>query len=78
MSELQILLRALPLDARKENFRAAILSENILGKPTESSRVKSLYHLTELYGLDASLFIFRTLRRLAEESPTELPLLAML
>lgn len=78
LSELQILQGALPLDAGKDDFKTAILGENILGKPTESSRVKSLYHLTELYGLDPSLLIFSTLRRLASESPDELPLLAML
>jgi len=78
LTELQILQGALPLDAGKDDFKEAILGENLLGKPTESSRVKSLYHLTELYGLDPALLIFRTLRSLGAEAPDDLALLAML
>jgi len=78
LTELQILQGALPLDAGKDAFKEAILGENILGKPTESSRVKSLYHLTELYGLDPAFLIFRTLRSLGQEAPDDFALLAML
>lgn len=78
LDEITILQSALPLDADPSAFKTAILEENILGKPTESSRIKSHRHLIELYGLDPSLLIFRTFRRLAQESPEDLPLLAML
>jgi hypothetical protein len=30
-----------------------VVDENMLQKPTQSSRVKSLRHLTELYGTEA-------------------------
>lgn len=78
LNELQILQGALPLDAGKNDFKEAILGENLLGKPTESSRIKSLHHLTELYGLDPTLLIFRTLRSLGVEAPDDFALLAML
>lgn len=78
LTELEALFASLPPDADRGAYREAIVTENRLGKPTASSRTKTFHHLTELYGLDPSLVIFSTLRRLASESPDELSLLAML
>lgn len=78
LTELEGLFAGLPPDADRGAYREAIVAENRLGKPTASSRTKTLYHLVELYGLDPGLPLFHILRRLAEESPGELPLLAML
>ena len=78
LTELTTLFSVLPPDAALTDYREAILVENRLGKLTSSSRNKTLCHLVELYGLDPGRLLFSTLRRLAEESPDELPLLAML
>lgn len=77
LTELRILLAAVPAAAGRQDYRAAILEGNALGKPTFSSRQKSEKHLYELYGLDPSLALFRLLRRFAAEDPESLPLLAL-
>lgn len=76
--EMQQLHAALPPDASLEDYRRAIEDRNVLAKPTDSSRRKSYRHLVELYGLDASKPLFRTLRQLAKDQPADMPLLAML
>ena len=78
LKEIRQLLEALPLEASLEDYRSAIEERNVLAKPTQSSRHKSYVHLVELYGLDFGKPLFRTMRRLAQDQPGELPLLAML
>ena len=51
-----------PYDASfstSDDFTKAIVEENVLEKPTLSSRKKSLRHLVELYGMDPSKAMFR-------------------
>lgn len=78
LTELRKLHESLPPDARVADYRQAVVDRNVLGKPTQSSRVKSFRHLVELYGLDPAKPVFGVLRRLAAEQPSDLPLLAML
>ena len=59
------------------DFRRVIEAENLLGKPTFTSRNKSFRHLVQLYGLDASQALFRVLLRFAALAPDSLPLLAL-
>jgi hypothetical protein len=59
--EMQTLVRSMPLSTQQIDFTKVIVEENILEKPTHGSRVKSLRHLTELYGLDPSKALFRAL-----------------
>ena len=77
-NEIGILNTALDIDISQTDYKVAIEDQNILGKPTQSSRHKSYRHRVELYGLDPTLVIFRTMRRLGQEAPGDLPLLAML
>jgi hypothetical protein len=77
LAELRLLLAAVPADAVRADYRAAVVDGNVLGKPTYSSRRKAEKHLYELYGLDPSLALFRILRRFAAEDPDSLPLLAL-
>lgn len=77
LPELGLLFDAVPVTAGRPDYRVAILKENVLGKPTFSSRQKSEKHLYELYGLDPALALFRLLRRFATEDPASLPLLAL-
>ncbi|MFB1487359.1 MULTISPECIES: hypothetical protein [unclassified Thiocapsa] len=77
LPELRLLFASVPVTAGRADYRAAIRDENVLGKPTFSSRQKSKKHLYEPYGLDPALALFRLLRRFATEDPASLPLLAL-
>lgn len=75
--EMSILAKSLPPETVGAGYRKAIIDDNILGKPTYSSREKSFRHLAELYSLDPQLALFRLLRKLAGEDPASLPLIAL-
>jgi hypothetical protein len=77
LTELTLLTRALPVDAALGDYRRAILDDNVLGKPTYSSREKSFRHLKQLYSLDPARTLFRLLRQLAADEAAGLPLLAL-
>jgi hypothetical protein len=78
LKELTRALELLPLHAPFEAFREEIVTRNALGKATESTRKESVRRLRELYGLDESIPLFHALRLLHAQSPTSLPLLALL
>lgn len=59
--EMRVLVHAMPLNVTKVDFTKAIIEENILQKPTMSSRKKSFRHLMEHYGMDPSKTLFRVL-----------------
>jgi len=59
--EMGALVRAMPLSVTRNDFIKAIVDENVLEKPTLSSRKKSLHHLMELYGMDPSKALLRVL-----------------
>lgn len=77
LTELTILMDGTSREASLEEIRRHVLEENLLGKETYSSREKSLHHLTDLYGLDCKLALFRLLRRMYSEEPASLPQLAL-
>jgi len=63
LNELQILFSAVrDTRACKNDFRSAIVDENVLGKRSEKTRVLTFRHLVDLYGLDPKLPVFRGLR----------------
>ena len=78
LSELSDLLAAVPRDSDREAYRAAIVQENALGKATASTRRLTNQRLSELYGLDPRLSLFRVLRRLWAIDEPGRPLLALL
>jgi hypothetical protein len=78
LAELRLLLDACPQTANLDVFSAAIVEDNVLLKQTDTTRVKSLRHLRELYGLDPGLLIFRVLRELWTQEPESQPILALL
>ena len=61
LREMSILVGAMPLSVTRDEFANVIVEENILEKPTLSSRKKSHRHLVELYGMDPSKALFRVL-----------------
>ena len=77
LPELTTVSKTLPREADLEDYRKAIVSENVLGKPTVSSREKSFRHLVQHYGLDRNLPLFRALRGLGSDDPPSVPLIAL-
>jgi hypothetical protein len=75
--EMCILIRALPVVVITSDFARAIIDENVLEKPTQSSRKSSLRHLIELYGLDTSKALFRVLWQLGHADLDSLPQLCL-
>ena len=77
LAELRGLFSAVPMDGRWEDYAAAIVEDNCLGKPTASTRRLTLQRLKELYCLDPNLPIFCILRRLWTVDGPGRPLLAL-
>lgn len=78
LEELSHLLDAAPGESTREVYVAAIMGANCLGKRTAATRKLSLQRLTELYGLDPQVILFRVLRDLWARFEGSRPLLAML
>ncbi len=78
LSELSLLLEAVPTDGSEDDYRRAVLEENVLLKKSDSTRKKSLKHLRELYVLDRRDLLFSALRTLFDQNPASLRLLALL
>lgn len=78
LRELTELFDALAPSATREDYKTAIVDENALGKRTYVTRLSSRQRLTEMYGLDPRLAIFRVLRHLWRIEAPGRPLLAIL
>lgn len=78
LSELSLLLEAVPADSSEDDYRRAVLEDNVLLKKSDSARKKSLRHLRELYALGGQDTLFPALRTLYEHDPASLPLMALL
>ena len=77
-ADLGELLAAVPPEALRADYVAAIIDENVLGKATIATRRWTAQRLGELYALDPRVPIFRVLRRLWSVDVPGRPLLAML
>lgn len=77
LDELTLVLKATREEASREAIRRAVVDENLLGKPTGSSRLKTYQQLVKLYTLDTNKVLFRTLRKFAAMEPGAVPLLAL-
>ncbi len=78
LSELSLLLEAVPPDSSEGDYRRAVLEDNVLLKKSDSTRKKSLKHLRELYVLDRHDLLFAALKTLFDQHPASLRLLALL
>ncbi len=80
LSELSQLLGAVPFHAERAIYLHAVIEDNLLGKRTVATRRLTAQRLSELYGLDSTIPLFRILRLLwdVEESGQGRPLLALL
>jgi len=70
------LVREVPSDASADQYRQAVVEDNILGRPTLAGRQRSFRHLRELYFLDPGRVEFAALRSLWDIDPAAQPLLA--
>ena len=75
--EMRTLVRAMPRTVARDEFTTAIVEDNVLGKPTLSSRKHSLRHLIHLYGMDTSKAVFRVLWELGHGDIEALPQLCL-
>jgi hypothetical protein len=62
LAELSLALDLDSQDQSKDAYRTAILDQNILGKPTRATRLRTAKRLSELYALDPACPLFRLLR----------------
>lgn len=77
LDELRLLLGHTEPQASRAEYAAAIVEQNVLGKPTRKARELTLRHLGALYGLDGANPIFRAMRRLWPLSEAAQPMLAL-
>jgi hypothetical protein len=78
LEELSLVLDLDSLDVTRDAYRAAILDQNILGKPTRTTRLRTAKRLCELYALDPSCPLFRLLRHYWSVNQDGRPMLAFL
>lgn len=78
LKELSLLLEKVGSNARANAYRAAIVDENALGKPTQTTRQRTAKRLAELYCLDPACTLFRLLRHFWAADPAARPMLAFL
>ena len=78
LDELSLLLDAAPGEATHNDYALAVIEDNCLGKRTAANRRLSFQRLSELYGLNARLILFRVLRDLWRRHETSRPLLGLL
>src|SRR5215213_11416978 len=78
LRELRQLLATTPRDATYDDYRRAVVNDNVLGKRTMATRKESFRRLRELYGLSPEVPLFRALRDLWEANLDSQPMLAFL
>ncbi len=78
LSELTLVLDRVPASAASDAYAAAIVADNVLGKPTQTTRRRTAQRLAELYALDPTCPLFRLLRHFWPADAPSRPMLAML
>ena len=78
LAELRLLFDMNAPESSKNDYRHSVIETNVLGKRTGSTRKLSMQRLSELYGLDPSIPVFRVLRHFWEVDQDGRALLAFL
>ena len=78
LEELRSLLARRPLPGTEGAYKAAIIEQNFLGKPTATARRITFERLRELYALDPDLMVFRALYDLWDADDSAQPMIALL
>src|SRR5687768_6372282 len=76
LEEFSLLLGKVPASAKAGDYTAAVVEDNLLGKPTQTTRKRTAERLAELYALDPGCTLFRLLRHFWPSDPAGRPLLA--
>lgn len=77
LPELQRLLQTTADGATPTDYRQAVVTENLLDKPTVNARKLSFQHLVDLYALDPGICLFRICRHLWSHQPDAQPVLTL-
>jgi len=77
-AELADLLKFTPTASTMAEYRAAIVDDNLLGKRTLATRKLTFQRLSELYGLNPAVPVFRVMRQLWDADRAGRPMLAFL
>jgi hypothetical protein len=78
LQELALVLNHVSANASVAIYRQAIIDDNVLGKPTRTTRERSAKRLAELYALDPGCALFRLLRHFWPADRSSQPMLALL
>ena len=78
LAELELLLRHATPQMTMPDYRRLVVDDNVLGKPTRTTREHTVRKLKALYGLEPGIPVFRTLVQLWPIDATSRPLLALL
>ena len=78
LDELSLLLEKVDPNAKADAYSSAIIDENVLGKPTQTTRKRTAKRLTELYALSPACTLFRLLRHFWASEAAGRPMLAFL
>jgi len=78
LAELSLILENVGPQTRADEYVAAVVEQNVLGKPTQTTRKRTAQRLAQLYALDQSCPIFRLLRHFWSSDVAAQPLLAYL
>ncbi len=78
LAELELLLAVVRPTSPHIAFRRAVIEDNVLGKRTVTTRRKAAKLLTQLYGLDPGVTVFRALSFFWERDTNGRPLIALL
>jgi len=76
--ELALVLETVPGNVRPDAYIAAIVEENVLGKPTQTTRQRTAKRLEELYCLGPNCALFRLMRHFWAADQASRPMLAFL
>lgn len=78
LGELSLVLEHVGPKAKADEYLTAIVEQNVLGKPTQTTRKRTAQRLVELYALDQTRPVFRLLRHFWTADATARPMLACL
>tara|TARA_Y100000815_G_scaffold97239_2_gene86053 strand:- start:14837 stop:15616 length:780 start_codon:yes stop_codon:yes gene_type:complete len=76
LAEITQLFHGRGVEAIPDQYQEDIELFNVLHKPTEKARKLTWRHLVDLYGMDITVPLFRTFRRLWESDESARPMLA--
>jgi len=78
LEELSQVLDSVPSTGTRHDYVSAVIDSNVTEKKTVATRRQTFQRLSELYGLDPSLVLFRVLRQFWDTDRAGRPLLALL